>query len=59
MIVKKITEGFVVQEFEEDSGQCIGQEFVCGDHVEWETLDGYPVSIPQHDYFPYLMIQPE
>lgn len=34
MIVRKITTGFVVQEFDEETGRCLTQEFIAGDQVE-------------------------
>ena len=40
MIVKKVTYGFVIQEFDTESEQFVSQEFVAGDQVEWEDENG-------------------
>lgn len=64
---KKITEGCVVQTFD-DKGNCISQEFIAGEPVEFETEDG---KIMCHDdvtdednaylkaYYPFNMEQPQ
>jgi len=59
MPYNKITTGFVVQQFDDDHNP-ISQEFVAGDQVEYETLDGEP-RIPEIDdpYFPFDMVQPK
>jgi len=44
MIVRKITTGFVVQEFDADTGHCVSQEFIAGDQVEWEDRQGNAIS---------------
>ncbi|MBY0523627.1 MAG: hypothetical protein K2R98_09510 [Gemmataceae bacterium] len=65
MIVRKITTGFVVQEFDSDTGRCLSQEFVAGDQVEWEDRQGNAVSDGDFGidlaglYFPLEMKQPE
>lgn len=56
--MKKITVGFVVQEFD-GNGNCISSEFIAGDEVSWEDQDGEPVIPPQDFYFPFEMKQPE
>lgn len=43
MIVRKITVGFVVQEFDADTGRCVSQEFVAGD-ARWEDRQGNTIS---------------
>lgn len=40
MIVKKVTVGFVIQEFDTEKNQFVSQEFIAGDQVDWETEDG-------------------
>jgi hypothetical protein len=56
---KKITTGFVVQEYNDD-GICTGQEFVAGDQVDWEDDDGNSIDCPGNDtYQPFEMVQPE
>jgi len=65
MIVKKITTGFVIQEFDTDKMQFVSQEFVAGDECEYEDEDGEPVESEllevegQEIYLPYDMVQPE
>lgn len=59
--LRKVTVGFVVQEYVElgDTFVCVGQEFVCGDEVTWETPSGVVVDCPEGEvYQPFLMVQP-
>ena len=61
MIVKKITYGFVVQEFDEETEKFVSQEFVAGDQVEHEDEDGNQVDDLTASSIPYLefdMVQP-
>jgi len=44
--IKKITVGFVVQEYNPETGRWTGQEFVVGDQVDWEDEYGNPVDPP-------------
>lgn len=37
MIVKKITTGFVIQEFDTEKKEYVKQEFIAGDEVDYET----------------------
>lgn len=60
MIVKKITTGFVIQEYDTETEKFVSQEFVAGDQVEYEDEEGNPVddltaSIP---YLSFEMVQP-
>lgn len=59
----KITNGYVIQKFEEKDGRfvCINQEFIAGDPVEYEDSEGNPieVDVTKEDYQPFNMIQPE
>jgi len=60
-MLKKITTGFVIQDFDEKTGKCISQEFVAGDQVDWEDEDGEAIVSPDgegFDYFPFDMVQP-
>jgi len=65
MIVRKITTGFVVQEFDADTGRCVSQEFVAGEQVEWEDRQGNAISDGDFGidleglYHPMEMKQPE
>ena len=43
-IVKKITTGFVVQEFDTESQQFVSQEFIAGDDVQFENEMGESVE---------------
>ena len=53
---RKITYGFVVQEFNDD-GILDRQHFVCGDQVEWENEDGDPIDAESF-YSSFEMVQP-
>jgi hypothetical protein len=56
---KKITPGFVVQDYDEATGKCVGQEFVAGDNIESEDEAGNPIEQPESvEYFPFELIQP-
>lgn len=65
MIVRKITTGFVVQEFDAETGRCVSQEFIAGDQVEFEDRQGNSISDGDFGidleglYFPLEMKQPE
>ncbi len=63
MIVRKITTGFVVQNFDTEKQKFISQEFVAGDQVEVE-VDGEPIDSSEVEgldetYLPFDMVQPE
>ena len=54
----KITSGFVVQKYRKDSDgkfQCIWQEFVAGDDVQFENSKGDSIDQPNHDYQQFNM----
>jgi hypothetical protein len=59
---KKITVGFVVQEYiknQEGKFVCEEQEFVAGDDVSYEDLDGNALDvIPNDEYQGFVMVQP-
>jgi hypothetical protein len=58
MIYRKITTGFVIQEFSDD-GKPISQEFIAGDEVDYENEDGEAIDMPENDtYLPFEMVQP-
>ena len=57
MKVKKITTGFVIQEYDVDAKEWISQEFVAGDQVEWEDENG-EATAAVCDYLPFNMDQP-
>ena len=64
MIIKKITHGIVVQEFDTDKEEFISQEFIAGDQVDLEDEFGNVIDdekIPDDfwsHYLSYDMIQP-
>jgi hypothetical protein len=62
---KKITTGFVIQDYDEN-GKCISQSFVAGDDVQFEDKNGNPLETDDgekiernHEYFPFDMVQPQ
>lgn len=59
MQLQKITIGYVVQVYDTELGRYVSQEFVAGDQVMVEDMEGNPVDgdeIP--DYLPFDMLQP-
>ena len=70
MIINKITTGFVIQQFDTDKKVYINQEFIAGDDVNYETVDGNPMDddemetfnfgplAEEEPYLPFEMIQP-
>lgn len=65
MILRKVTMGFVVQEFDAATGRCLSQEFVVGEQVDWEDRGGHPIGDGDFGidleglYHPIEMKQPE
>ena len=60
MIIKKITTGFVIQEFDTETGLFVAQEFVAGDQVDYEDEEGEKVDSEGVDgYLPFDMVQPK
>ena len=56
---RKITAGFVVQEFDEN-GLPVFQEFIASDEVNYENELGESIPRPNNEeYLPYHMVQPE
>ena len=61
---QKITVGFVIQEYQTlDNGThvCTEQEFMAGDQVDYEDMNGEPVEIDtlKEEYCPFNMVQPK
>lgn len=54
MIKKKITHGFVVQNFDSE-GNFISQEFIAGDVVEFENEFGEPLEEDENLYHSFDM----
>jgi len=60
MIYNKITVGFVVQTYKNE--RCVSQEFIAGNQVDYEYIDGTPLEkdkTGKENYFPCNMEQPE
>jgi hypothetical protein len=58
MKYRKITTGYVTQEFDDD--KCISQTFIASDETEYESTNCNPIDEPEIEgYFPYEMIQPD
>ena len=54
----KVTTGFVVQRYRKNSAgkfNCIHQEFIAGDDVQFENLKGDKIEVPEHEYQPFNM----
>jgi len=57
-MVKKITPGFVIQTY--DGKNCIAQEFVAGDSVDYENEEGdFVAPIEDEVYQPFDMVEPK
>ena len=69
-MLRKVTAGFVIQEFDPDLKKFVSQEFTCGDEVTYEDTnvdDPNDETDPQdrfvkndgtEPYLPYMMYQP-
>jgi len=58
MAHKKITNGYVIQDY--DGENCVRQEFIAGDQVGYEDVDGEPIDPPEKgNYQPFDMVQPD
>ena len=56
-IINKITHGFVVQQFDSDTCKFVHQEFIAGDEIEFEDVQGNTIeAFPE--YLEFDMIQP-
>jgi hypothetical protein len=58
MIINKITVGFVIQEFNTETRKFVGQRFMAGDVVDYETKEGERV-FGFSEYLPFDMVQPK
>ena len=71
MIINKILTGFVIQQYDTDKKQYIGQEFVAGDEAQYEDPEGNclstkkmkkegfgPGAVGGEPYLSYDMVQP-
>ena len=63
MNVKKVTVGYVTQIFNE-KGECLEQEFTCGEQVDWEEESSEKKIVPEKffkgriPYHEFNMLQP-
>ena len=54
----KITVGFITQSYKRNAAGkfvCTGQEFIAGDQVDYEDLDGNTIKAPEHAYQAFEM----
>ena len=54
----KITVGFITQGYKRNAAGkfvCIGQEFIAGDQVDYEDLDGNTIKAPEYEYQQFNM----
>lgn len=63
MLFVKATEGVVLQLFN-DAGECVGQKFIAGDVVSYETYNCDEINVTDmpkggNEYYPFVMEQPE
>jgi len=62
-MLKKVTTGFVIQDFDEKTGKCVSQKFIAGNIVNWGNDSGdWGIDHPsdeKFEYFPFDMVQPE
>lgn len=59
MIIIKITQGWVEQRFDTETGEFIDQEFTAGDEVEYKSGDTGETTEPFSEYLPFDMVQPK
>jgi len=45
--IRKITHGWVTQEFDPETGQCLSQEFYAGELIQWEDVYGNEISLTE------------
>lgn len=60
MLINKITIGFVIQQFNTETGLFTSQEFVAGDQVDWEDKEGNLIDKGFFDLscsIPYLLFE--
>jgi len=64
MKIRKITSGFVVQEYDTELREWVSQEFVASDSFsEWEDENGEYIDMVntsfRQPYLPFVMVQPQ
>jgi hypothetical protein len=58
MIINKITNGFVIQEFDTETNKFIHLEFCASDECAIENKHGEAVDIAIDEYLSFDMVQP-
>jgi hypothetical protein len=54
--IRKITTGFVTQRWDAQTGEFLGQEFTCGDQVDYEDENGNAIDDgSEPNYQPFTM----
>ncbi len=57
-IIKKITTGFVIQEYDTEKKEFVSQEFIAGEQVDFEDQWGDPVDGDEVPYLSFDMVPP-
>jgi hypothetical protein len=55
--IRKITYGWVTQVWDSESREFLGQDFTCGDQVEYEDENGESIDIEEPEYRCFDMVQ--
>lgn len=55
--IRKITYGFAIQKWNAKTKKFLGQEFVCGDQIDYENEKGKHIEETEPSYEPYTMIR--
>ncbi len=63
MLINKITNGYVMQTYNTETGKCEAQTFIASDECEYEVAETGSVFNVDHsenelEYQPYDMVQP-
>ncbi len=61
-MLKKITVGFVIQDYDKATGKCVSQEFVARDQIFWKNENGKSIAegiTCDFSSFPFHMVQPD
>jgi hypothetical protein len=62
-VARKVTTGYVIQNFNVETGKCVSQEFIAGDEANWEDIEGNPIDdineeMDEVEYCPFHMVDP-
>jgi hypothetical protein len=58
-IIRKVTEGFVIQDYDTEKKRFVNQEFVAGCDCTWENEEGDTIDFLKDPYLPFDMAQPD